>query len=311
VINRDGSKAGIVRDFHISENRHKQVFVIYGTMADGMTRRRLTVPPTEAQRPGSLGWDRIRGPAETVIKHYARQHMTTPYNAKRAIGRLFVAESLGRGNTFPWQTRYEPLNEVLLHIGQFSEMGYAILADVENARWLFDVIPGTDRTMSQDEVSPVTFRMEFANIHDYRYAEDRQNHRNTGYAGGQGEDERRLMYILGDENEGLDRHEVFLDCGNAETIDELLRLGGQRLSEFYEAKTIEMMALPRTFVFEKDYFLGDKVTVIISRLGLALDTRITSVKETWERASGHTVEARFGEKLPNLFTILERTEVVR
>jgi hypothetical protein len=190
-------------------------------------------------------------------------------------------------------------------------MGYRIAADVKNGRWLFDVVPGTDRSMGQEDASPVTFRMEYSNISDYRYAEDRQNHRNTGYAGGQGEDEKRLVYILGDEHRGLDRHEVFLDCGNAQDINELIMYGGQRLGEYYEAKTVEVGALPRTFAFERDYFLGDKVTVMITRLGLNIETRITSVRETWERAKGHTVEARFGERLPNLFTVLQRTEVVR
>jgi hypothetical protein len=311
VINRDGGKAGIVRDFHITENRGKQAFVIYGVMADGLTKRRITVPPTEAQRPGALGWDRIRGPAETVMKHYASMNMITPYSAKRRIGRLFMAENKGRGQVFPWQTRYEHLHEVLSGIGQFAGMGYGITADVKNKRWVFDAVPGTDRTQEQGAVSPVTFRMEYANIGDYRYAEDRQNHRTTGYAGGQGEDEKRLTYILGDEHEGMDRHEVFLDCGNAENINELIYFGGQRLSEFYEAKTVEVSALPRTFLYENDYFLGDLVTVMITRLGLTIDTRITSVRETWERNTDHTVEARFGEKLPNLFTVMQRTEVVR
>jgi hypothetical protein len=311
VINRDGHKAGVVRDFRLAEDRRKREFVIHGDMADGLTRRRIAVPPTEAQRPGSLGWDRIRGPAETVIKHYAAMHMVMPYNPNRIIPRLHMAEDAGRGRAFPWQTRYEPLHEVLHGACQYAEMGYGIFADTANARWVFDVIPGTDRTASQDTVSPVTFRVEYNNIDNYRYAEDRQNHKNTGYAGGQGQDERRLVYVLGDTNAGLDRREVFLDCGNAGDIDELLHYGGQRLLEYGEVKAVEISTLPRTFIFEKDYFLGDMVTVIISRLGLAVDTRITSIRETWERGTGHAVEARFGAKLPNLFTVTQKTEVIR
>jgi hypothetical protein len=311
VINRDGGKAGIVRDFHITENRHKQEFVIFGDIADGLTRRRLTVPPTETERPGSFGWDRIKGNAEAVIKHYANANMINPFNPNRAFKRLTMSPDLKRGNIFPWQTRYEPLNEVLFNAGQYAAMGYGISADVASTRWVFDVIPGVDRTTSQDERSPVTFRMEYGNISDYRYAEDRQNHKNTGYAAGQGEDEKRLIYILNDDTKDIDRIETFLDCGNASDINELTYYGGQRLSEFIEAKTVEVLALPRTFIYEQDYNLGDIVTVIISRLGLSIDTRITSVRETWERRTGHTVEARFGERLPNIFTVLNKPGVVR
>jgi hypothetical protein len=311
IINRDGNKAGIIRDFQLTEGRNGREFVIYGDMANGLTRTRITVPPTEAQRPGSLGWDRIRGHAETVIKHYAAINMTKPFNENRVIPRLYMADDLRRGMILPWQTRYEPLNEALANICHFAEMGYRISASAENAHWLFDVIPGTDRTQTQETVSPVTFRMEYNNIDNYRYAENRQNYRNAGYAGGQGEDENRLIYILNDKSTGLDRREVFLDCGNANNIDELIYYGNQRLADFYEAKTIEASALPFTFIFEKDYFLGDIVTVIISRLNLTVETRITAIRETWERNAGHTVEARFGERLPNLFTILQKTEVIR
>ena len=311
VINRDGNKSGIVRDFYISEARGKQEVVILGTTGDGMTRRRTVVPPTAAQVPGSLGWDRVRGNAETVIKHYAARHMTAPFDAVRRIDNLMLAENQHRGDTFPWQARFQYLHEVLENIGLFSNMGYFIHADVVNKRWVFDVIPGADRSQSQRVNDPVLFKMEYSNIEEYRYTEDRQNYRNTAYVGGRGEDENRLVFVLGAENRGLDRREVFIDCSGAENIDELIHQGSHRLAEYYEAKTVEVLALPRTFIFEQDYFLGDIVTVYISRLGLSLDTRITSVRETWERNTGHTIEARFGDRLPNIFTVLSQQEVVR
>ena len=45
VINRDGHKSGIVRDFYMDEGRGKSELVIYGDTASGMTKQRITVPP--------------------------------------------------------------------------------------------------------------------------------------------------------------------------------------------------------------------------------------------------------------------------
>lgn len=311
VVNRDGRKSGIVRDFYVTAERGKTEFVVHGDTGAGLTKQRVTVPPTQAQDPNALGWDSVRGPAETVIKHYAARNLTAPFDPARRMPNLHMAPDLKRGMEVPWRSRYAKLDEALRGICAFADIGYEIVADTAGRRWVFDVVPGTDRSKSQSAVSPVVFNLEYQNVEGYRYAEDYQNYKNTGYAGGQGEDENRLVMAIGAENAGLGRHEVFLDCGNAEHVDELLHYGRQKLSEYAEAKTVEASALPRVFTFEKDYFLGDKVTVQIARLGLSLNVRVTSVKEVWERGTGHRAELRFGGKLPNIFTILGNGREVR
>ena len=312
IINRDGRKSGIVRDFYIEEARGGAALVIFGDTGSGLTKQRLTVPPTQAQDINALGWDKIRAPAETVIKHYASRNMVTPFDVQRKFPHLVIVPSRGEGVEMPWRSRFSKLDEELYNICSYAEMGYEIYADTANKQWIFDTISGTDRTRNQDAVSPVTFNTEYQNVDSYRYTEDFQNYKNTGYAGGQGEDENRLIYILGGaENSGLNRHETFLDCGNAADITELTYYGNQKLNEFKEAKTVEALALPRVFIFEKDYFPGDKVSVSVSRLGLSVDARITAVKEIWERQTGYKTEIRFGERLPTLFTILNTTKEVR
>lgn len=311
VINGNPHKSGVVRDFYIEGGRNGEQFVIYGETGNGLLRQRIIVPPTSAQVPGSLGWDRVSGPAESVIKHYAAAQTAAPYDAKRAVENLVIAPDLGRGRVFPWQARYTNLAEELANIGAYAETGFEFYADSRAKQWVFDVIPGGDRSKGQELNSPVSFNMEYQNVDGYKYTENYNNYRNTGYAGGAGSDENRLIYTLGADNTGVDRWETFLDCGDAANINELIYYGGQKLSEYAAAKTVEANALPRVFIFERDYFLGDKVTVYISRLGLSLDTRITGVKEIWERKSGYKTEIRFGEKVPNLFTILRKTEAVR
>ncbi|MDR2903552.1 MAG: siphovirus ReqiPepy6 Gp37-like family protein [Clostridiales bacterium] len=311
VINHDGHKSGIVREFTIEESRGKSEFVIYGDTGSGKTRQMITVPPTQKQDANALGWDKINAAAETVIKHYAGMNMVTSYDRGRIHPHVTMTPDQARGTVIPWKSRYAKLDEELYNICSYADIGYEIYADTANKRWLFDVITGTDRSKSQDAVSPVSFTMEYQNLDSYRYVEDYQNYKNVGYTGGSGEDENRLVYTIGANITGDDRWETFLDCGNAANIDELIYYGNQKMNEYKEAKTVEVSALPRAFIFDKDYFLGDIVTIIISRIGLRLDTRITAVKEIWERPSGYKAEARFGDKVPNIFTILNKSKEVR
>jgi hypothetical protein len=238
-------------------------------------------------------------------------NMVTPHDSNRKIPNLIMAKDERRGIETPWSSRYNPLDEELKKLCAHCDMGYEIYADTTNRRWIFDAIAGVDRTKAQSSVSPVFFSLESRNIGHYKYTEDYQDYSNTGYSGGAGEDERRLIYILGSENEGLRRHETFLDCGNVDLIDELIYYASQKLSEYKEAKTLETTALPRVFIFGRDYFIGDKVSVYISRLNLSLETRVTAVREIWERQTGYRTEMRLGGELPNLYTILKKSSEVR
>jgi hypothetical protein len=308
IINRDPYRSGIIRDVSITENRNKKGLVIYGETAEGFCRQRLTVPPSETQVPGSMGWDRIIAPAESMLKHYAARNMTAPFDANRIFERLIIAPDEGRGMQFPWQTRYHNLLSGLSLIAEFGDTGFGIYADLPNRQWVFDVITGTDRTRGQTDVSPVTFKMEYANLAEYRYSEDFQQYRNTGYAGGMGENESRLFYIIGASNTGRNRFEEFLDCGNIVNVDDLIYYGTQKMAGMSERKTLEADILPRSFVFGEDYFLGDKVTVIITRLGITIDTRVSMVREIWERNTGYKTEIRFGQRLPNAFSLIRQNQ---
>jgi hypothetical protein len=309
-IDGDPRKSGIVRGFSLTETRSGRFLEIFGITGDGLLSRRICVPPTEAQVPGSLGWDRTSGPAETVLKHYVRRNMTSPFDANRKIPNLQIAPDLGRGKSVPAQLRFTPLDEDIGKIAALAEIGFEIYADIPGKRWVFDVIPGVDRTTSQTSVDPVTLSIAFQNLSGYKYAEDYQNYRNCGYAGGAGTDENRLIYALGAENTGLNRWETFLDCGSVNTLNDLMYYGNLKLSEFLESKTLEADALGRVFHFGGDYNIGDRLTVLVKRLNLSLESRVEGVDEVWGRQEGYAAKIRLGKKITNILTMLkQRNEV--
>lgn len=301
VFNGNYEKAGIIRDFSIEENREESVLVVRGEGIDGVLKQRVTIPPTKAEDPTAFGYDFVRGSAETVLKHYISRNLTSPKDSKRKIPYIKLEEDKKRGLVFPWYSRYDTLNDVVKSVCEYGDVGYKYVFDNENKQVIFYFNEGVDRTTKQKAVSPVTFRMSNHNIGSYRYTEDYSNYKTTGICGGAGEDENRLIYTLGTNYEGIDRHEIFLDCGNVE-IDELMYYGRQKLKDYTEVISLEADALPRNFIFEKDFFLGDKVTCIIDRLDLELDLRVTSVTESWERDTGYTYEIKFGDDIPNLIS---------
>lgn len=302
VIDKDTKKVGIINSFRIEESRDKAIVIVNGYTAKGLTKTKIIVPPTKEQKPQAFGWESIEGNAETIIKHFVSRNMTNAYDRNRNIKNMIIADNTNFGKVFNWRARYTNLAEELEQICTYGEIGYNIQADLSAKKWVFDVVKGVDRTKKQKEVSPVVFRTEYSNISEYTYAEDNMDSKNTFYAGGEGKDENRLVYILNGENTGIEREEVFLDLANAKNITDLTFLAKQQLKDYESKNNIEVLTLPSPFEFEKAYFLGDKVTVIISKLGLEIDTIVTSVVENWER-EGYNCQLKFGSEIPSIFKI--------
>jgi len=311
VINKDGRRAGIIRRVELSEGRGERDLAVFGDMPDGRTRQRIVIPPTKEEQPSAYGYERISGDAETVVKHFARRNMTESPDMKRNFNRMVIAENKHRGIVFPWQARYSNLADEIEAICAYAGVGYEIYLDLSADQWVFDIVAGTDRSVGQSENDRVVFQTEHNNIGRYKYSEDFANYRNTGYAGGMGSDENRLIYTLGADNDSDERFETFLDCSNARDITELMYYGNQLLNGYAAVQTIEADTLPNTFTFERDFFFGDKVTLRVRRYGIQLDAVVSGVREVWERQTGYRAEIRFGERLPNLFSLVNRREAVR
>ena len=230
VINGDPDRSGVVRGYkwESANGNAPDGWTITGYTLPGLMKQRITVPPDDE---GSLGWDKVIGTAETAIKHYIRRNLVSPDNVSRAMEQVLLAEDAGRGTGVAWRSRYEPLDEVVRAIGEYADMGIRARLDLTNRHIVIDVEPGTDRTTQQDDRSPVVFDPRFSNIRSASYIYSVNGYSKTGYAGGAGEDEKRLVYVLGNENAGMDRFESFLDCSGAENIDDLTYYGGTRLAE--------------------------------------------------------------------------------
>jgi len=290
MVNNQPDKAGlIVHREMVQDEKGVETVVVRGPTLGGILDRRITVTET---------YDRIKGNAETVMKHYVRQHLVDGIYPARKIPFLICAPNLQRGKYTPWQTRYEPLDEVIQQIAQWCDIGWHIRLDVHTKKWVFDVIEGRNLTTSQQTLPPVIFSHEYDNILSQQYIDSYYPYKNVGYAGGKGEKEDRLIQQIG-KGVGLSRREGFIDCSSAEDAAELIAMGNQKLAErgrihSYEGKILNT----GSFQYEKDWNVGDVVTLQNKKWGLTMDSRITEVKEIYEPES--KLEIVLGNEIPTI-----------
>lgn len=272
--------------------------------------QRITLPPSHT------AYDNKQGPAEEVMKHYVNNNAINPVDVNRIIPNLIIAENLNRGDSLSWQSRFKNLAEELEGQSLASGLGWNVYLDIQAKRWVFDVLEGRNLTASQSDLPPVIFGPQYDSLKTLSYSESELNYKNTAYVGGQGEGVERRVIELGDSM-GIDRHELFVDARDVEEevqpeegdpyprpeheiISGLTNRGMQNLKEREQEQFLEGQILTNSpFEYEKDYDLGDIVTIQNKDWGVTMDARITEIKEIYE-SSGYQIEAVFGNDRPTL-----------
>ena len=291
----------------------------------GIARLRITVPPTAQEDPDALGYDRVIGAGEEVLRHYAEKHMVNPASEYRKIPLLELepAADPPRGKETPWQTRYENLQDVLSDIAEYCDIGWNVAMDYPRRRWLLTVSAGRDLTVGRDGAETfVAFVGDFRNLTTSSYTYDRGGYTNALYLGGAGEDENRLVIVryvdeehnvLEEPLSGLARAEEMIDVGNVELPDEAEYEGLHKyVSSFSPLRTLTAQISPAgPFVYEADWDLGDKVTVQVrdAAVGLSvrMDARVLTVEETYERG-GQSLRVTFGKEEPTIGQALRQAQ---
>jgi hypothetical protein len=295
------------REIELDENgKATENWVIKALQLKVITGQRITIPPS------TTAYDNKQGDAETVMKHYVTRNLTNAIDAKRNIDLLSIAPQFNRGPSVSWQSRFKNLAEELVDISLNSGLGWGIVLDIPNKKWIFDVYIGRTLTAGQSILPPVIFSPQFDSLQSLHYSESELNYKNSAYVGGQGEGINRRVVEIGNDT-GLLRQEVFIDARDVEEKDEndqplpeaeivnaLTERGHQKLLEFLQEEYLEGQILTKSpFTYEEDYDLGDIVTIQNKNWGVTMDARITEIKEIYE-TGGYKIEATFGNNRPTL-----------
>ncbi|WP_295095211.1 siphovirus ReqiPepy6 Gp37-like family protein [Ruminococcus sp.] len=156
----------------------------------------------------------------------------------------------------------------------------------EQYRMVFDLYEGSDRSIMQQDNPHIIFSDTYSNLLSFSYAEDASVERNFAYIFGQGngDERKRTTYYNGNEPSYLYRYEVYVDADDiSETEDvngETVPISEDKYIELLKTRGSEQLVQPKTvseseiatnntqYQYNKDYAVGDYVTVQHKRFGM-------------------------------------------
>lgn len=193
--------------------------------------------------------------------------------------------------------------DVITSICKLYKYGFDIY--IENGNFVFTLFEGTNRTLDQQENTPILFSPDFDNISNSSYENKNMgNYCNVALVAGEGEGINRKSKTVSSSPgiKGLQRRELFVDArdlsSNEGQIDDekyvnmLKKRGEAKLQESAISKAYECNAINGIqHTFNIDYYLGDIVEVM-NEYGISIQPRVTSVIEA-EDENGKTIVPSF------------------
>lgn len=263
----------------------------------------------------------LSGGIESELRRIVDENAITPDSQSRVIPYLELGELAGLTEIINYNAEGSQLDSVISTICKLFKIGWDIVYNMETKKLEFILYKGVDRSYAQspilDKKPYVIFSDDFENLLTTKYTVDNSSYKNLAYVKGQIReyDEKKKDYITTDLSQevvpdnddgtkinpsGLDRREMFVDgtaTGEIEAYPNIYRSaliskGKTELDKYKSLTDISGKILPNyTFEINKDYFLGDLVTVQNS-YGQSFDARVTEVIYT-EEAKGITTIPSF------------------
>ncbi|MDE7365307.1 MAG: siphovirus ReqiPepy6 Gp37-like family protein [Ruminococcus sp.] len=177
---------------------------------------------------------------------------------------------------------------------------------------IFDLSEGTDRSVLQNENPHIIFSDLYNNLLSFEYTLDYSKHCNFAYIHGSGEgaERKRTIFYNGDKiPQFLERYEISVDARdlssevqiNGETteipINEYIAIlkqrGAEKLVPVTEKSESTIAVNSQQYQYNKDYFLGDYVTVEHQRFGLIQPKiQLVGMIESFDK-NGHSLTPTF------------------
>ena len=268
--------AGVIRYIH----QNKNDIIICGNDLKSLLGQRIIVPPFvyNKENPTVIeGYDRTEGTVEEIMRYYVNNHTIDPFDTKRKIPNMTLANLKNIGKNAKWQSRFENLLSELTTIGQYDEIGFDVIFNRDIRQLEFTCFKGRDLSKS------VIFSREYKNIDDCQYTLDDSTSVNTTYVGGDGEEESQYIEKVSEsEFQGFERREDFISASGSE-FEEIKDRGLSHLKEKKVSEIVEANANTK-LKYKEDWDLGDYVTVKTEVLGetVIIEKQITEVKEVYE-----------------------------
>lgn len=248
--------------------------------------------------------DRLTGP----LFNYSgtvEDAMRYMINQAEDIPLLQIADGTGDRTHIEFQATYKNMLTYMGKLARYAGIGFRIVPDFRRRTMTFETYRGTDRTQAQEKNPRVIFSESYQNLNQVKHNYSDENYITKVIVGGTGEGADRTYITVGGGS-GFGLREAFLDAKDInrdELTDEqylaaLYNRGEDFLIEhnIYENFEAEVEA-DVSFVYGKDYDLGDIVTVKKKNWGKHKNLRITEICEVYEYGGMYVVPT-LGDALP-------------
>lgn len=259
----------------------------------------------------------LKGTPEEISRQLVTEYCITPSDSGRKIPKLRLGTAHGLGTEIAFQSTGDTVLEKIQEICQSQELSFSMIYNFLADEIVFDVWKGKDRTQGQKENTWATFSRGMENLITAEYDRDKSKYKNFAYVAGEGEDTERTVVTV-DLTDGKERNELYVDARDLKrTVDDVQmsesdyqavlkqrgieKLDSYNMVESYNAKIDPNSALK----YKSDYDLGDICTVVYDSLGVMVEKRIETIKET-HTAKGLSLTVTFGKDYVSLGQAIKR-----
>ena len=256
----------------------------------------------------------------TIAMEIVNSSCVNPSDAARKYKWLSLGEDAKLGGKITKQQTgddvYSVLDEMLADVG----LGFSIDFFREEKKLEFNVISGVDRSINQSSVEVIMLSTDMEDVLTSAYDSSIQDEKTIAFVQAEDSGKNRKSTTAGDESKtGFDRKELYVDARDIrssttggqtmtenEYVEAMKQRGLEKLSEYVKSQSFE--ASIRVFgdtqyTFGKDYFVGDKITMQDTRLGVQVDAVISEAEEDFEDTYGLSLTVGFSN-----LTILQKID---
>ena len=265
----------------------------------------------------------IQGNVEIAVRQLVNDNaIACTSDSRRNISILGLAALQGltptivdeSGNAARKQVSYQNLLEYTEKVLHEYGLAAKVIFNNSNKKLLYQVYQGTDRSTGNSAGNDaVIFSLDYDNLVSSEYDYTEVPLRNSALIGGEGEGLDRFFTLLTKNKSGLKLREIFVDASSINrtyqddqdqeqtyTTAEYRAMLNQQGQEVLESHVVsetfsgEIDATHGVWIYGRDYFLGDIVTVQDNLINKYIDVRITEVTEVQDE-NGYSVNVVFGE----------------
>ena len=319
IIYLDDGYLGICHSIKCNLSEKDHIIKIKGTLAEGLLENSV-VNLVNIPKPTEIGYAKSIG---TVISEKIE---ADPYKT------WWSGISYSIDTAVPLEDGYQggfcTYREFIENLCKYKNRGYALRFNSETNNFRLRILASSDRTVNQDLHPPVIISSDLSHIASSEFSMNSQNYKNVvvaftrfTYNGAQTSTGVVVTYDEYPSIEDIPRKdirasfdEITLEEPEANPTDvrSWLRVEGKkllyqyRLVKSYDCKLINPEG---AFVFGRDYFLGDKITLQDKELGLVLDAQLLEYTKTYSK-NGEEFEPVFGFSQPTINRILKQKGVI-